>query len=109
MTLAAFALILLAVVAVVLYLRREVDKAVSKLTADIEARQELLDAQQKVLYKQGKAAVKREAQVHAAAGRAVDRANNLIARNRDLHLDVQQILLAPKIQAVLNSQEVDGG
>jgi hypothetical protein len=107
-TLLAFVLIVVAVVAMVWLLRREVNRAVSRLEADIRARQEALDGQQQVLYKQGKAQAKRAAAVIAASDRAVGRANTLIAKNRDLSLDVQQILLAPKIQAVLN-EEVDGG
>ena len=102
MTLAAFLLIAVAVVAMVVLLRREVNRAVARLEADIRARQDALDGQQNVLYKQGKAQARRAAQVIAASDRAVSRANTLIASNRDLSLDVQQILLAPKIQAVLN-------
>lgn len=108
MVVVAFVLILCATGCMVLYLRREVDRAVAKLTADSEARAKLLDDQQKVLYKQGKAAIKREAAMRGAADRAVGRANDVVAKHREAHLQVQQILLAPKIQAVLN-EETDRG
>lgn len=102
MTLLAFALIVAAVVAMVVFLRREVKRAVADLKADIEARQALLDGQQKALYKQGKAQEKRAAQVTAAAARAVDRVNDLGNKNRVLHESVQTVLCDPRIQKALD-------
>jgi hypothetical protein len=105
MTLAAFALIAVAVVAMVLFLRREVKRAVDKLTADSVARQELLDAQQRLLYKQGKAGEKQRAQTERVAAKVLAQQHDLQKKTRDVHLQVQTILLDPKIQDALRRAE----
>ena len=101
MTVLAFLLIVVAVAAMVVFLRREVKRAVDKLTADSVARQALLDDQQRLLYKQGKAGEKQRAQTERHAAKVLSEQHALQKQTRDLHVQVQQILCDPMIQGAL--------
>lgn len=91
MAVVAFALIVVATVAMVLLLR----KAVRDATARLEAQYGQALARDAALDKQTKALLRRQARVTAAAAKSVD-------ATRDLHKQIQFVLCDPRVQEALD-------
>lgn len=101
MTVLAFALLVLAVAAMVVVHRRLVAVAVARLEVQFVAREV-------ALARMAKESVRETARAVAAAEQMTAEHQALQRRTRSLHVDVQQILCDPKIQAVLEREAVNG-
>lgn len=106
----ATAIVLVVAVAAVMYVawsaRRRLEeqiavavaRAVDEMQQDIVARQKSLDRQHKI-------SVRNVARMEHCAGRVIDESRKVQDQSKSLHLQVQQVLCDPKIQAVLSRAE----